>query len=112
YDQAKADAVSDVFKRIPRRGRHTLELDNGNEFARFGESEKTGPSEYFADTDPTWQSGDNENANDLVRRYVPNGDEFSKITEKIAAVVWEINHRPRKCLGYRSPHQVFQEARR
>ena len=42
YDQAKADAVSDVFKRIPRRGRHTLELDNGNEFARFGESEKNG----------------------------------------------------------------------
>jgi IS30 family transposase len=48
-----------------------------------------------------------------MRRYFPKGTDFSKISEKeLAAVVRKINHRPRKCLGYRSPHEVFQEAKR
>lgn len=60
-----------------------LTLDKGEEFRRFGESEiETGPSVYFPDTHSTWQSGNNENTNGLVRRYAPNGDDFSKVTEK------------------------------
>jgi transposase, IS30 family len=112
--RATADAVSYIFKRIPRRCRHTLTLDNGKEFARFGDIEKkTGLSVYFADPYSAWQRGTNENTNGLVRRYFPKGSDFSKISDKeLAAVVNKINHRPRKCLGYRSPHEVFQEAKR
>ena len=82
--------------------------------SRFGEIEKeTGLSIYFADPYSAWQRGANENTNGLVRRYFPKGMDFSKITDKqLAAVVKKINHRPRKCLGYRSPHEVFQEAKR
>lgn len=112
--RATADAVSHIFKRIPRHCRHTLTLDNGKEFSRFGKIEKqTGLSIYFADPYCAWQRGTNENTNGLVRRYFPKGSDFSKISEKVLAdIVRKINHRPRKCLGYRSPHEVFQETKR
>ena len=109
-----ADAVTRAFKRIPKTLRHTLTLDNGKEFARFSDIEKdTGLVIYFADPYSAWQRGTNENTNGLLRRYFPKGADFSNVTEKmLASVVKKLNHRPRKCLGYRTPHEVFQEARR
>lgn len=72
--RATAEAVSHIFKRIPRRWRHTLTLDNGKEFARFADIEsETGLSVYFADPYSAWQRGTNENTNGLVRRYFPKG---------------------------------------
>jgi IS30 family transposase len=48
-----------------------------------------------------------------VYRYFPKGADFRNVTEEaLASVVNKLNHRPRKCLGYRTPHEVFQEARR
>ena len=111
---ATVGAVSALFKRVPKALRQTLTLDNGKEFARFKEIEKnTGLAVYFADPYSAWQRGANENTNGLLRRYFPKGSDFSKVTDdRLAAVVKKINHRPRKCLGYRTPHEVFQEARR
>ncbi len=99
--------MSHALKRIPRRCRHMLTLDKGKEFRRFGESEiETGPSVYFPDTYSTWQSGNNESTNGLVRGYAPNGYHFSEVTEtELAAVIRKINHRPRESLGYRSPQR-------
>jgi len=112
--QATAEAVSHIFRRIPRRCRHTLTLDSGKDFARFGDiKKKAGLSVYFGDPYSAWQRGTNENTNGFVRRYFPKGSDFSKISDtELAAVVKKINHRPRKCLGYRSPHEVVQEAKR
>jgi IS30 family transposase len=109
-----AAAITAVFRRIPKTLRHTLTLDNGKEFARFGEIEKgTGLAVYFADPYSAWQRGTNENTNGLLRRYFPKGSDFRKVTqESLASAVKKLNHRPRKCLGYRTPHEVFQEAKR
>lgn len=98
-----------LFRRIPKKMRQTLTVDNGKEFSRFKEIEdKTGLTVYFADPYAAWQRGTNENTNGLLRQYVPKGTDFRKITEKYLAVaVKKLNHRPRKCLNYRSPHQVF-----
>lgn len=111
---ATADAINSAFRRVPRGLRHTLTLDNGKEFARFREIEKnTGLAVYFADPYSAWQRGTNENTNGLLRRYFPKGSDFRNITDEVlASVVKKLNHRPRKCLGYRTPHEVFQEARR
>lgn len=111
---ATADAVSTAFRHIPKTLRHTLTLDNGKEFARFKEIEKnTGLAVYFADPYSAWQRGTNENTNGLLRRYFPKGCDFRNVSEEmLAVVVKKLNHRPRKCLGYRTPHEVFQEARR
>lgn len=107
-------AVTAAFRPIPRALRHTLTLDNGKEFTRFRDIEKgTGLAVYFADPYSAWQRGTNENTNGLLRRYFPKGSDFRNVTpEKLAAAVKILNHRPRKCLSYRTPHEVFLEAKR
>ncbi len=112
--KATAKAATSAFRRIPKALRHTLTLDNGKEFARFQDIEKgTGLKVYFADPYSAWQRGTNENTNGLLRRYFPKGMDFKTVTQKILAeAVKKLNHRPRKCLGYRTPHEVFQEAKR
>ena len=98
-----------AFWRIPKKMRKTLTVDNGKEFARFKELEdKTGLTVYFADPYSAWQRGTNENTNGLLRQYFPKGSDFSKISENyVATVVKKVNHRPKKCLCYQSPHEVF-----
>jgi IS30 family transposase len=98
-----------AFWRIPKKMRKTLTVDNGREFARFKELEdKTGLTVYFADPYSAWQRGTNENTNGLLRQYFPKGTDFRTVTEEdLAFAVKKLNHRPRKCLGYQSPHEVF-----
>ena len=103
-----------AFSAIPRRMRHTLTVDNGSEFAGFMELEKkTGLTVYFADPYAAWQRGANENTNGLLRQYFPKGSNFKKVTEEdVAEAVKKLNNRPRKCLDYRTPHEVFWLAAR
>ena len=98
-----------LFWCIPKKMRQTLTVDNGKEFSHFKEIEdKTDLTVYFADPYAAWQRGTNENTNGLLRQYVPKGTDFRKITEEdLAFAVKKLNHRPRKCLNYRSPHEVF-----
>lgn len=100
------------FKKIPRVLRQTLTLDNGKEFAKFKELEKrTGLKVYFADPYAAWQRGTNENTNGLLRQYFPKGTDFRNISEKeIAIVVKKLNNRPRKCLNYQTPYEVYRQA--
>ena len=103
-----------AFRHVPNALRHPLALDSGKEFARFKDIENdTGLTVYFADFYPAWQRGTNDNTNGLLRRYFPKGMDFRAVTEKtLAEVVKKFNHRPRTCLDYRTPHEVFQEAKR
>ena len=109
----KAESLTEesakAFWRIPKKMRQTLTVDNGKEFSRFKELEiKTGLTVYFADPYSAWQRGTNENTNGLLRQYFPKGTDFRKITkEAVAFAVKKLNYRPRKCLGYQSPHEVF-----
>jgi len=101
-----------AFWRTPKKMRKTLTVDNGKEFARFKELEdKTGLTVYFADPYSAWQRGTNENTNGLLRQYFPKGTDFRDVTEEdLAFAVKKLNHRPRKCLNYRSPSEVFSRA--
>jgi IS30 family transposase len=98
-----------AFGPIPRAMRQTLTLDNGSEFANFKELEKkTRLKVYFAAPYAAWQRGANENSNGLLRQYFPKGIDFRKTDEDaVAEAVKRLNNRPRKCLGYRTPHEVF-----
>jgi len=99
---------------LPRTLRRTLTVDNGSEFARFTELQRAlGLSVYFADPYAAWQRGCNENSNGLLRRYFPKGTDFDSVSEeRLAFVVALLNHRPRRCLGYRTSHEVFQRSLR
>ncbi len=86
-----------------------MTLDNGSENALFKElQDKLSFKIYFAKAYARWERGANENTNGLIRRYFPKGTNFLKVTEsELEKVVSLINHRPRKCLKYRTPWEVF-----
>ncbi len=108
-----AQAIA-AFKRLPGRLRRTLTVDNGSEFYRFAMIERAASMRvYFADPYAAWQRGAIENANGILRRYLPKGTDFNRVSHQtLARIVRMINHRPRKCLDYQTPHEVFQRARR
>jgi IS30 family transposase len=88
---------------------HTITGDNGKEFAehvRIAETLKT--NFYFAHPYSAWERGTNENTNGLVRQYFPKKTDFSKVTlPDIKIAVDRLNHRPRKCLDFKTPFEVF-----
>ena len=87
----------------------TLTSDNGKEFARHQEIAKALQADfYFAHPYSSWERGLNENTNGLIRQYFPKKHDFTNITEKdISMVINKLNNRPRKCLGFKTPNQVF-----
>ena len=57
-----------------------------------------------------WERGTNENMNGLVRQYIPKQREFASITEhELLVITNRLNHRPRKCLDFMTPFEVFFE---
>ena len=63
---------------------------------------------YFAHPYSSWERGLNENTNGLIRQYLPKKTDFKKVTQKqIDNVMEKLNNRPRKCLGFKTPNQVF-----
>lgn len=83
----------------------SISLDNGSEFAEFHKLEADlNTIVYFAEPHKPWQRGTNENTNDILRFYFPKGFDFTSITQAdLDFVVDQINHRPRKTLGWKSP---------
>lgn len=103
-----------MYRCIPRKMRKTLTVDNGSEFAQFKKfEENTGLEIYFAKPYSPWQRGANENTNGLLRQYFPKGSNFKNVTnEDVEEAARRLNNRPRKCLNYRTPCEVFwKEAR-
>ena len=91
--------------------RLSMTYDQGREMAMHKElSKRTGIAVYFCDPHSPWQRGSNENMNGLVRQYLPKGTDLSVYSqEELDAIADEINNRPRKGLGVRSPLSVYRE---
>lgn len=98
-----------MLKKLPAKFRKTLTLDNGTEFARFVEMERAlSLRVYFADPYNSNQRATNENTNGLLRQYFPQGTDFREVTHQaVAKAQARLNNRPRKCLDYRTPHEVL-----
>jgi len=90
---------------------HTITSDNGREFAHHQAiAEKLAADFYFAHPYSSWERGLNENTNGLIRQYFPKQCDFTTITdEEVRQVQQRLNSRPRKTLGYQTPHQVFYQ---
>lgn len=89
----------------------TLTTDNGREFVQHQRlASELQAAYYFADPYASWQRGTNENTNGLIRQYFPKQHRFATITDaQVREVMERLNHRPRKRLHYRSPHEVFMQ---
>jgi len=90
---------------------HTLTTDNGKEFAQHEQiAKKLDTDFFFAHPYASWERGANENMNGLIREFFPKKMRFDSITkEDVLLAMHRLNHRPRKCLGFRTPHEVFME---
>lgn len=88
---------------------HTLTADNGREFSHHEKIAKALKAKfYFAHPFASWERGLNENTNGLIRQYFPKKHDFATITQRqIDHVMERLNNRPRKCLGIKTPNQVF-----
>jgi IS30 family transposase len=102
-------AICARMKFLPADKIKTITYDNGKEFAGFKELERTlGMRSYFAHPYHSWERGTNENTNGLLRQFFPKGMDFRTITQTDIDKVEELlNNRPRKCLTYRTPNEVF-----
>lgn len=88
---------------------HTITFDNGKEFAQHRHVAACLQAKvYFAHPYCSWERGLNENTNGLLRQYFPKGMDLLHVTQiQVQDAVYALNHRPRKCLGYKTPHEVF-----
>lgn len=109
--QSALDAQMGIFTPLPEKARRSTTLDNGKEtHLHFKLRDDLDMRTFHADPYSSWQRGTNENGNGLIRHYFPKGTDFSKVTEEeLADVVWELNNRPRKMLGYKTAQEVFNE---
>ena len=109
----KAGPVAKAVWRLllPYKGEalKSITTDNGSEFAEHEWiTKKLNVPVYFADSYCAWQKGAIENANKLVRQYIPKGTDISTVTEgKIAKIRKKINARPREKLNFLTPKEVF-----
>ena len=90
----------------------TMTFDNGKEFAFHEAIAKALKCKtYFAKPYHSWERGQNENANGLLRQYFPKAMQLIDVsTKEVMGAVDKLNSRPRKCLGYKTPYESFFEA--
>lgn len=89
----------------------SITYDNGSENAKHLEINKTlGCDSYFCQPYHSWEKGAVEQANGLIRRFLPKGTDMSTVkTKQIRDIEHRLNNRPRKCLGYKTPIEVYNE---
>ena len=87
----------------------TITPDRGTEFARHDEvTSALHVPFYFPEPHQPWQRGTNENTNGLLREYFPKGQDLTDVSqEHVQEIFDELNMRPRKCLGFQTPYEVF-----
>jgi IS30 family transposase len=114
-DGMSASHILDGFKRrlreIPPSLRKTLTYDQGSEMALHKKLSKALKIDvFFCDAHSPWQRGSNENANGIIREFLPKGIDLSPFTdEDLRKIEYIMNNTPRKILGYFTPQEVFDQ---
>lgn len=102
----------DIFKEVFK----TITVDNGVEFARYSEIEKssiTGETRtqvFFCHPYSSWERGSNERANKLIRRQIPKSTDIDRISDdEIARIEKWVNDYPRRMFGYQSSADLYNK---
>ena len=108
--KAVKDTIISLFKAVPPDMLKTITSDRGKEFSRHAEitEELNDTQFYFPQPHAPWLRGTNENTNGLFREYLPKGADICNFTNRqIEEFVHKLNTRPRKCLGWKTPYEIF-----
>ena len=103
-------AITRLRNALPKGAFKSATSDRGKEFACHASvKEKLGIDFFFANAYAPWQRGSNENGNGLLREFYPKKTDLAKVTQQELRQKLElINNRPRKCLNWKTPWQVFK----
>ncbi len=113
-DNRKPDAVAktiiDKLNDLPKDMTQTMTFDRGFEFMSYPLlRKKLGMNTYFCDPQAPWQKGAVECNNNRIRRFLPREIDLDNVSDKDLQRIENImNNTPRRCLGYRTPMQVFK----
>lgn len=103
------DKIKGKFENLPSKLCRTLTFDQGSEFADYRYLEQQIRCKvYYCETHSPWQKGSNENMNGRLRWYLPRETEIATVTqEELDHLAAKMNHCPRKCLGFKTPQELF-----
>lgn len=102
--------LSNLFSTLPSSFVKSITFDNGTEFAEHHQLNKMGINTFFCDVYSPWQKGGVENAIGRLRRYLPRKTNLDEVnTEQLLELTALYNLTPRKCLGYKTPSEVFNK---
>jgi IS30 family transposase len=107
-------ALTTAIHRLPKHLCRSLTWDHGKEMAEHARlTADTGIPVYFCDPRSPWQRASNENANGLVRQYLPRTADLRRFSQaELDRIAAELNGRPRQLLGFETPSRVLAEALR
>jgi len=102
-------AIIHGLRAFPEGLRFTITYDNGSENTEHERINSIlGLQSYFCDAYAAWQKGSVENGIGLIRDYLPKGTDLTQISDaELKRIQDELNDRPRKCLGWKTPRQVL-----
>jgi transposase, IS30 family len=97
------------LSRYPQSFRLSITYDNGSENTEHVRTNQVlGTKSYFCEPFHSWERGTVENTIGLIRRFFPKKTDFAKVSKNtISSVEHWLNQRPRKCLGFQTPAEVF-----
>lgn len=107
--RTSAQVNAELIEALKDKQLESITPDRGKEFAGHAKiTAALGVEFYFPEPHHPWDRGTNENTNGLLREYYPKGYDLGKVTqEELQEVVADLNTRPRKKLGYRTPAEVW-----
>ncbi len=109
--QSVADNLSALVEGMPPRTCQSMTFDNGTEFSKhYLLNQRFGIETWFCDTHSPWQKGGIENAIGRLRRQLPRKTDLDALpAHTLASFLERYNNTPRKCLGFKTPNEVFFE---
>ena len=109
--KAKAPVAAEILRYFKRHEAKclTITYDNGREFSDHEHMARELAADiYFADPYSSWERGTNEKTNGLIGQFFPKKMSLLQVNRKaLQSTMDKLNHRPRKSLNYRTPHEVF-----
>ena len=121
----KAEYVAKALDTIERKYKNkfynkfkTITFDNGGEFRNWKSLEKSYDKRrkrertkvYYAHPYRSGERGSNENANRLIRRFIPKGIDITAISEEYIQKIEDwINNYPRAMFNYKSTNEILSE---